>query len=295
MENKNYLSNRVGLVFVVLAGILWSTIGLGIRLIEIAGVWQILLFRSISLTVFLFVILFIRERKNPLRYITKLDSNTIVAGLSLVIAYSGGIYAIQTTSVANAMLLFAAAPFLAAILGLFFLNEAVNKITWIAILFATFGIIVMVSDKSSEADVAGSLAGFFSAFGFASFTVALRRGKSQDMLPAIFCSGIFAILITLFICQLNGLTLFLSKNDYMVAMCMGVFQVGAGLVLYTLGSRSVSAADLALLAMLEVILGPFWVWMFLGETVNFRTLLGGSIMLLAIIFNAILVTRRIPA
>lgn len=294
MENKNLKLRHFGIILVVLAGILWSTIGLGIRLIETAGVWQILLFRSISLTVFLFLILVIKEHKTPLRYLTRLDLNLIVAGLSLVIAYSGGIYAIQTTSVANAMLLFAAAPFLTAILGLFFLSEVVNRITWIAILLASFGIIVMISDKSSEAALVGSLAGLISALGFACFTVALRRGKSQDMLPAIFCSGIFAIVIALFACQLNGLTLILSKNDYMVAMSMGVFQVGAGLVLYTLGSRSVPAADLALLAMLEVILGPFWVWIFLGETVNFRTLMGGSILLLAIIFNAILVTKKIP-
>ena len=78
MENKNLKLRHFGIILVVLAGILWSTIGLGIRLIETAGVWQILLFRSISLTVFLFLILVIKEHKTPLRYLTRLDLNLIV-------------------------------------------------------------------------------------------------------------------------------------------------------------------------------------------------------------------------
>ena len=152
-------------------------------------------------------------------------------------AYSGGIYAIQSTSVANAMLLFASAPFLAALLGWAVLREPVRRATWIAIFVAIAAIGIMVADKSSGGRLLGSLAALGSAFGFAVFTVALRWGKSTEMLPSVFLSGIFAIIITSSICWSLGLSLVLSPNDGGIAMGMGVFQVGAGLVLYTLGSK----------------------------------------------------------
>ncbi|MBT6098343.1 MAG: DMT family transporter, partial [Marinovum sp.] len=106
-----------GLLFVFMAGVLWSTVGLGIRLIQEASVWQILFYRSISLSTFLFFVILIRSRENPLKLVVRAGAPAVVAGLSLMAAYSGGIYAIQSTSVANAMLLFASAPFFAAVLG----------------------------------------------------------------------------------------------------------------------------------------------------------------------------------
>ena len=97
--------------FVFAAGVLWSTVGLGIRLIEDAVVWQILLYRSISMSLFLYVLIRVRSGESPFVQIRRIGATAIIAGLSLVAAYSGGIYAIQNTSVANAMLLFATAPF----------------------------------------------------------------------------------------------------------------------------------------------------------------------------------------
>jgi drug/metabolite transporter (DMT)-like permease len=283
-----------GLLFVFMAGILWSTVGLGIRLIEDAAVWQILLYRSVSLTGFLFVVIRLRSRESPFRQIRRIGWPAVVAGLALVAAYSGGIYAIQSTSVANAMLLFASAPFQAALLGWAVLREPVRRATWIAIFVAIAGIGIMVADKSGDGALAGSLAALGSAFGFAAFTVALRWGKSGEMLPSVFLSGIFAILITASICWSLGLSFVLSANDGGIAMGMGVFQVGAGLILYTLGSRTVPAAELTLLSMAEVLLAPLWVWLFLGETVTVNTLAGGSILLAAIAGNAISGARRRP-
>jgi drug/metabolite transporter (DMT)-like permease len=287
-------NHRRGLVFVFAAGLLWSTVGLGIRMIQDAEVWQILLYRSISLSVFLFFVILLRSRENPFRQARRAGIPAVIGGLSLVAAYSGGIYAIQSTSVANAMLLFASAPFLAAILGWIVLREQVRRATWVAIALAILGIGVMVADKSEGSGLAGSLAALGSAFGFAVFTVALRWGKSGEMLPSVFLSGIFAIIITATICLSLGLPLVLSVNDGGIAMGMGVFQVGAGLILYTLGSKTLPAAELTLLSLAEVLLGPFWVWLFLGETATINTLLGGCVLLAAIIGNAISGARRKP-
>ena len=152
----------------------------------------------------------------------------------------------------------------------------------------------MVADKSGSVAIKGSLAALGSAFGFAIFTVALRWGRTGEMLPAVFLSGLFAIIITLVICVSLQLPLSLSPNDGVISTGMGVFQVGAGLILYTLGSRSLPAAELALLSLAEVLLGPIWVWLFLGETASLNTLIGGMVLLAAIAGNALSGKRRKP-
>ena len=183
---------------------------------------------------------------------------------------------------------------LAAVLGWLLLRESVRAATWIAITVAIGGIAIMIADKSGSVALNGSLAALGSAFGFAVFTVALRWGRTGEMLPAVFLSGLLAIAITLAICIASGLSLFVSPNDGSIAMCMGVLQVGAGLILYTLGSRSLPAAELALLSLAEVLLGPLWVWLFLGETASVNTLIGGAVLLVAITGNALSGMRRKP-
>ena len=288
------MAHRFGVLFVIAAGVLWSTVGIGIRLIEEAVVWQILLYRSVSMSLFLYVVIRLRSGESPFAQVRRIGFPAVIAGLSLVAAYSGGIYAIQNTSVANAMLLFATAPFMAAVLGWFVLREPVRTATWIAIVVALGGIAIMVADKSGSVVLKGSLAALGSALGFAVFTVALRWGRAGEMLPSVFLSGLFALIITFGICQFLGLPVVLDMYDGSVAMGMGVFQVGAGLILYTLGSRSLPAAELTLLSLAEVLLGPFWVWFLLGETVSMNTLIGGAVLLAAIAANALSGKRRKP-
>ena len=225
------VSHLRGVAFVFAAGALWSTVGLGIRLIEDASVWQILLYRSIALSVFLYAVISLRSGENPFSQLGRSGRPAIVAGLALVAAYSGGIYSIQVIPVANALLLFAAAPFMTAVLGKILLNESVRPATWIAIIVAVTAIAIMVSEQTSYGAVGGSLAALGSAFGFSIFTIALRWGKSGEMLPAVFLSGLFAIIITSAICLALGLPFVLSPRDGGISMGMGIFQVGAGLVL----------------------------------------------------------------
>jgi len=292
--------HRTGLLFVFSAGVLWSSIGLCIRLIENASVWQILFYRSISLTILLFIVIWLRTRQNPLRLAFEAGTPAIIGALALVIAYTGGIYAIQATSVANALLLFAAAPFFAALLGWLVLGEPVRRATGVAIVAAIVGIAIMVSDQSSSGALGGAhsgalggnLAALVSALGFAVFTITLRWRQTSEMLPSVLLSGIFAIVLMALICWQLEQTLILSRNDGMISAGMGFFQIGAGLVLFTLGSKTVPAAELVLLSMSEVLLGPLWVWLFLGETASNNTLAGGLVLLCAIVGNAFSSTRR---
>ena len=285
---------KQGLLLVLMAGILWSTVGLGIRMIQDATVWQILLYRSVSLSAFLAIVIYLRSGVSPVAAVFSSNLNSHVAGMSLVAAYSGGIFAIQNTSVANAMLLFATAPFLAAILGFVILREKVRAVTWFAILISLVGISIMIYDKTDGMALSGSLAALGSALGFAIFTVALRHGQAGDMLPSVFLSGIYAILITGNICALLDLKFVLGFSDGSIALGMGVFQVGAGLILYTVGSKILPAVELTLLSLAEVILGPIWVFLFLDETASVNTLIGGAIVLLGIAGNALASARRKP-
>ena len=288
------LSYFNGVLLVLLAGVFWSTMGLGIRQIEYANVWQILLYRSISLATFLFILISLRSGFRPFTTIRRVGIAGIIGGFGLVFAFAGGIYAIQTTTVANAMFLFASAPFFAAILGWIILRESVRRSTWIATAVAIIGIGIMVIDGISAGHIIGNSAALLSALGFAVFTIALRWGKLEDMLPAVFLAGVFAAMVSLIVCFSRGYALTLSANDAGIAIALGVFQVGMGLAIYTIGSKVVPAAELALLSMTEVLLGPFWVWLFLGEMAGAYTLTGGLILLLAIAGNALTGLRRKP-
>ena len=125
----NSIEQRRGLFIVFIADDLRSTVGLEIRKNDDSTVWQILLYRSISLSLFLAIVIYLRSRRNLLQVVKAAGLTGCIAGLALVGAYSGGIYGIQSTSVANAMLLFASAPFMAAILGWIYLRERVRKAT----------------------------------------------------------------------------------------------------------------------------------------------------------------------
>jgi DME family drug/metabolite transporter len=288
------ISYLVGVILVLMSGVFWSSMGLGIRIIEQANVWQILFYRSIALAIFLFTIITIRSRCRPLRAIHSAGFAGVIGGVGLVFAFAGGIYAIQTTTVANAMLLFAAAPFLAAVAGWIILREEVRRATWVAMLFAIVGIAIMVVNGFATGRMVGNLSALLSAAGFAAFSIALRWGKLEDMLPAVFLAGIFSLLTAGLVCGTNDFGFSVPRNDIVIAVLLGVFQVGLGLVVYTIGSRVVPAGELVLLSMTEVLLGPLWVWIFVGETAGFYTLLGGAILMLAIAGNAISGLRRKP-
>lgn len=288
------LSYRQGVALVLVAGVCWSTMGLGIRAIEAANAWQILFFRSCAIVPFLFAVIAWRSKGRPFRVIRRAGAAGALGGLALVFAFSGGIYAVQATTVANAMFLFAAAPFLAAVLGLAVLGEWVRTGTWWAMAGAIAGMALMVWEGVNAGHLAGNVAALVSALGFACFTISLRWRKLDDMMPGVFLAGVFSLIFGAAVCQAAGFGFDVPAGDVGVALALGVGQVGLGLILYTIGSRAVPAAELALLSMTEVLLGPLWVWLAIGETAGLYTLLGGGVLLAAIAGNALSGLRRKP-
>ena len=283
-----------GVLLVVLAGLLWSFMGLAIRHIDTAGTWAILFWRSVGMVPVLFAFIAWRSGGHPVERLRRVGLAGVLGGLGLVFAFAGAIYALQATTVANAVFLFAASPFMAALLGWIVLKEPVRPATWVAIAVAGVGMFVMVRDGLAGGETAGNFAAVLSAFGFATFTLTLRWGKLEDMMPAVVLGGLFSMAVAVIVLGVQGEVLAVPVTDIVISVAMGAGMLASGMALYTLGSQVVPAAELTLLSMVEVLLAPIWVWLILGETASAGTFLGGGILLLAIAGNALSGLRRKP-
>lgn len=281
-----------GMVLVVLAGILWSSQGLIFRQIDSAGTWAVLFWRSIGMVPVLLAFLIWRAGGSPLPAIRAVGLAGVLGGIGLVGAFGGAIYSIQATTIANAVFLFAASPFLTALIGWAVLGERVRPETWAAMGVAMAGIFVMVRDGLEGGALAGNVAALLSALGFAVFTVSLRWRGLADTLPSVLLGGIFSIAVGALVAGQLGQTLAVPLPDALWSMAMGAGTLSGGMVLYTLGSRVVPAAELALLSNIEVMLAPLWVWLFLNETASAATFMGGAILLVAVTMNGLSGARR---
>lgn len=284
-----------GVALCLAAGTIWSLMGLGLRQIEAASVWQILFWRSVGMIPVLLGFMWWTSRGRPLAALRAVGLAGVAGGLGLVLAFAGAIYAFQTTTVANAVFLFAASPFVAAILGWLVLRESVQSRTWFAIAIAVFGMYLMVSDGLETGAITGNLAALASAAGFGIFSVALRWGRVGDMMPVAFLGSVFSALFAGGVILAQGGLILASPQDMAVAFAIGFVVVAMGMVLFTLGSRVVPAAELTLLSLVEVLLGPIWVWLALGETASRNTLVGGAVLLSGVVLNAALGARGLRA
>ncbi|MFN7223327.1 MAG: DMT family transporter [Paracoccaceae bacterium] len=280
---------------VLLAAFLWSLNGLLIRQIHDAGTWAVLFWRSAGMIPVLLVVIARRSGGALVAPLRTVGWAGTLGGAGLVLAFGGAIFAFQATTVANAVFLFSASPFLAALLGWIVLRETVRPATWVAIALAASGIFFMVREGLVAGAMAGNIAALLSALGFASFTIALRWGRLADMLPAVVLGGVFSMLAAFFAATVQGETLLVSVRDTSIALAMGAGILATGMALYTAGSRVIPAADLTLFSMVEVLLAPIWVFVMIGETASPGTFVGGAVLMAAVAFNALsgAVRRRV--
>ena len=152
----------------------------------------------------------------------------------------------------------------------------------------------MVNDGIARGAFFGNLAAVISAIGFATFTLSLRWGRFSDMASSVLLAGVLSLAVSVAMCFLLRQSLVISAHDSAISLLMGAGLLGCGLTIYTIGSRTVPAAELALLAMTEVLLAPVWVWLVLGESAGFWTLIGGAILMSAIAGNALVGIRNLP-
>lgn len=281
---------------VVLASVLWSLQGLAFRQIEAAEPWAILFWRSLGMLPVLAGVIAWHSGGQLFAPLQRAGRAGVVGGIGLVFAFGGAVYAIQSTTIANAVFLFAASPFLTALLGWAVLGERVRRRTWASIAVAVTGIAVMVGGGLERGALAGNVAALASAAGFAVFTVTLRRAGLRDPFPIVFLGGVFAMTTAAGLAGAAGQALAVPMADALWALLMGSVMLSGGMLLYTLGSRVLAAADLALITMIEVMLAPFWVWLLLGETASPATLTGGAFVLGAVLMSVVERPRaRVPS
>ena len=287
------VNRKKGVALVLTAGIFWSFAGLAVRLIEHAVEWQILFYRSTTLVGFLCCYILVARRGKFIASIQDGGTLAIKAGFWLSLAFVAWIYALTNTTVANALFMLSTAPFLAAIIGRLILKEVVLPSTWFFVALTTAGVGVMVVEGLQLGTLFGTAMGLCAAIGFALFAVQLRQGRQTDLVPFVLWAGFFASLWAGAMILITSESFGISMRDWLLCASMGVFQVGVGLVIFSHGSRHLSAAEITLLSMTEIVLGPLWVWLVIKEMPGFLTLIGGGIVMSAIAGQAIRTLRQI--
>jgi len=250
-----------------------------------ATAWEIVFWRSITMSLVLIAFLGIRHGRRMAAEIVKTGWAGVLCGTFLAGTFFGFVLAVQSTTVANTVVIMSTTPFFAALFGRLVLGETVGMRTWIALAVAAIGIVVMCWDSLDTATgLIGNLYALGLALCYAAHLVTIRAvGGKVDMVPSVLIAGAIAIVVALpFAWPLDT-----DRNSITVAVIMGTVQVGLPLIFVTMAARYLAAAEVALLAMLEVILGPVWVWLVLGERPTALALAGGMLVIGALLGNTL--------
>ncbi len=276
-------------IYVILAGACLSTLGIGTRLLESASGLQVVFYRSIGTggSVLLFLA-YLHGRALPSRFIA-IGKIGLLATACLVGASIFIVLAVVNTSVANAMFIISLAPLVAGLMAWLLIGERVSKTTLIASAIALAGVVTIVQGALSTDGTLGIIYAFIMLLCYGLFSVCLRIGRDVDMLPCA-CLQAFLLVIGLGL-VLDDLSI--PMNDLLICLALGVFQLGLGTVLLIYGSKHVPAAQLTLLAMLEIVLNPIWVWLGVGEEPSQAALIGGAIILVAVSYQAVSETQEL--
>lgn len=266
------------------SGFFLSTAGIALRLVEQADGWQILFYRSLALSITILLILVFQKRSRFFDEFRGLGWNDCLLAVFLGTGFVAYVFALLYNTVANALFIFSCAPFVAGFLGWILLGERVATRTWFAIGVAMAGLAVMVGSELAVSHYLGTLLALWIPIAYAASIIAVRRSKRDNMLVALCLAGLVAGGLSAFFVTDYALT----PRDLIISLYLGVFQVGVGFTLVVLGSRYVPAAQVGLLALVEPVLAPIWAWMGVGEVPGLATIVGGTIIFLAIATDGIL-------
>jgi len=290
MSDMKNLKSAIPIV--LLAGIFWSFGAYVVRHIDQPqlSTWQYLFTRGIVIFILLNIYLFLNEGLKFYKNYLKIGISGIIGGIGLGTAMITFIWSISNTTAAVTLLCLAAMPFITALLGFMFLKEKISITVWISIFVAAFGILVMAFGNVEKNTLPGLLFGLASALGFSIFSVTLRWRKETPKFTTVAIAGLFCFLFSSTMILINDLSfLSTSKNEALFAT-HGTL-VCSGLILYSIGSKNIPAADLTLLSLTEVIGGIFWVWLpWLGinEVPSTNTIIGGFFIFIAIFYYSLI-------
>lgn len=293
-------SYGAGVLFAAAGAACWSMAGGLVRLTHGIDAWQIVFYRSAVMLACMLVWLGLRFGGDLWRLFREAGLAAVIAGVAIGTAGLVFIIAMFYTTVAEAVFMSGMSPFFSAILGVWILRERIPGITWIAMIVALAGMGIIFYGNAGGGALVGTLLALYSAFCFSCYAVLLRWGQKTEMSVALIWNAIFLVLITAVVILLpTGLRGSFGAADFAIGwwnfgLCavMGAVQLTLGLILFTIGSRSVPAAQLALIALVEPTLSPLWAWLANGELPPIWTFIGGAVIVLAIVIQALFSATR---
>ena len=284
-------NEKIAIPVVLFAGLLWSFGPLVVRYMNAPNLvpWQYLFTRGLTIFCILNIYLFFEEGKNFYKNYLNIGFSGIIGGVGLGIAMITFIWSITNTSAAITLLCLAAMPFITALLGFLFLRETISINVWLSIIIAAIGIIIMAVGKTNEESFLGLVFGLISAIGFSVFSVSLRWKKETPKFTTVAVAGLFCTVVSTIVIMSNGSS-FLSSSYNQGLFAVHGTLVCLGLILYSIGSKAIPAAELTLLSLTEIIGGIFWVWLpilQINEVPTNTTIIGGFLIFMSIMYYSL--------
>lgn len=273
--------NRLGFVLVLASAITWSFGGALKHFIATPESWTIVFWRSFWAALFLLAFMLVRKGpRRSLELFANMGLAGICVGMCFAIASTCFIVALNHTTVANILLMQAGVPLFAALILWILFRERVAIPTWIAIVFVIMGVAVMVSDSfTGKISPIGDTLSLLIAFAFACATVITRRYAHVQMVPAVCLGTVMAACVAAVFMN----TIVVTLPDMGILIVFGGLNLGLGLALFVTGARLIPSALAALLGTTETVLAPIWMWLIHNEIPTIRTLIGGIIILTALL------------
>ena len=284
---------KLAIPVVLIAGLFWSFGPYVFRHIDEAQQipWQYLFTRGVVIFIILNLFLYLEEGSEFINNYKNIGISGSLGGLGLGTAMITFIYSITNTTAAVTLLCLAAMPFITALLGFLFLKEIISKNVWVSIIIASIGILIMSFDNAGKNTFTGLVFGIASSVGFSVFSISLRWRKETPKFTTVAIAGLFCCFFSGIMIITNDLN-FLSTGKNQALFATHGTLVCLGLILYSIGSKSIPAAELTLLSLTEVIGGIFWVWipiLGINEIPNQGTIIGGFFIFISIIYYSLII------
>jgi drug/metabolite transporter (DMT)-like permease len=272
---------RQGQLAILVAAVAWSTAGLAQRELDASPATQVA-GRAVFAAIALFALVVVMERRGTVAAFRSMGRSGVAMAVFLAISSGTFLLALNHTTVANVLFMQAAAPMMAALLGWALLSERIDGRTWVALALAGAGVVLMAAG-SFDAGAAAVGLPFLMTASFAAVIVIARHRRDVSMMPATCASQVLVVLACLPFVALGSA----SDSDWAILAALGVGQMGLGLAFLTIGARLIPPAQVAIISLLEVVLGPLWVWLAYDERPGASTLAGGAIVVAAVLVQAL--------
>ena len=280
--------SATSVILLVISALIFSTGALFVRGLHDDHAWTVVFWRSLAACGSLAILIVWRERANPLRAMVAMGRPGWLVAAAFSASSIGMVTALARTSVAIVLVIFALSPLAAAVMAWVLTGERVQSYTWAAIAVTVAGVAYMVSGQTGGGAASGALIALVIPLAFGYGTVEIRRSKHIAMAPAMLLAAIFSLVISLPFAH----PMDVDRHDLILLLIFGFAQLGIGLAIFSVGAAQAPATDVALISMLEPIMGPIWVWAFMGEYPGVPALIGGTAVFIALAVHTLYAASR---